>query len=525
MLVYGDHCERTDASERLVEIGERLDAVRAMPSGIERHAQLVAALIEAGRVQQGIADAAGDDAPVGEFVAGLARAIVQSWDSAFGQVGELPTLPLVATQSVDLRLPEGFAFYALYPEAYAEAARKLRLRAAPRVIGIRSIGTTLGAIVAAALDAPRATTVRPFGDPFARQVELPNDLTDDDAHFVIVDEGPGLSGSSFGCVADELQRRGVPLERIAFLPSHAGELGPEASEEHRDRWSKAQRVAAQFKPIFLEERFGPLESFSTGHPFESLKFLGTHEGSRVLLKFAGLGATGERKLAMARALHAARLTVEPLALVHGFLVERWCGEARALRADEKPVEQIGRYIGARARMFPAEDANGASIGDLIEMCRRNIELAFGQPATLARWSEQALSRAMRRVRTDNKLDRGEWLRSPDGRLLKYDALDHHQAHDLIGCQDAAWDIAGAIVEFELDASDRGRLIMSSGCTVDADLLQFYQFAYCAFRLGRAHLAAAAGGSSHRLQHDVDRYRRATIDLFINMTAEGLGGIP
>jgi hypothetical protein len=30
------------------------------------------------------------------------------------------------------------------------------------------------------------------------------------------------------------------------------------------------------------------------------------------------------------------------------------------------------------------------------------------------------------------------------RLLKTDALDYHAGHDPIGCQDIAWDIAGAI---------------------------------------------------------------------------------
>src|SRR5205823_11055584 len=94
--------------------------------------------------------------------------------------------------AVELRTPEGFAYYAVYPEAYIEAARRLRLTAQPFVIGIRSIGTTLGAVVAAALNAPPPITLRPHGEPFARQVtiaaELEQELLGRDAHYVIVDE-------------------------------------------------------------------------------------------------------------------------------------------------------------------------------------------------------------------------------------------------------------------------------------------------------------------------------------------------
>ena len=497
MLVYADHSERADPRERLDRIAAELAGVSAMPSGIERHAKLVGALIDAAQLLQGVADA---DAPADElnvFVHRLAQSVVRSYDSSFADVGELavppePDLP----RWVELRLPEGFAFYAVYPEAYVQAARRLRLNGPPCVIGIRSIGTTLGACVAAALGGAPQITVRPFGDPFARRVELPPELVEDGVHYVIVDEGPGLSGSSFGSVADWLEDHGVPLELIAFIPSHNGDLGAQASAAHRERWDRAQRVAAEFDKRFLTERFGPLKQFSTGHPWERLKYLDTVNGERVLLKFAGLGAIGEAKLHMARALHAAGLTPEPLGLVHGFLVERWCEDARPLAHHEKPIEEIGRYIGARAKLFPADDASGASIDDLLTMSRRNLSIAFGENAARAFdcWNPAQLSPRVRRIRTDNKLDRSEWLRLPGGRLLKADALDHHQSHDLIGCQDVAWDVAGAAVEFDLVDEETSELVAETHQSVDPKLLDFYRLAYCAFRLGAAELAAQAANS-------------------------------
>lgn len=511
MLVYGDHSEIVDPRERLQKIAEQLGAVTGMPAGLERHSELVHCLICAGQLLQGVADA---DAPIEQisaFVDRLAEALVRSSDSGFAGVEDLPAVPAAKLPRwVELRQPEGFAFYAVYPEAYIEAARKLSLAGPPRVIGIRSIGTTLAAVVAAALKAPRPTTVRPFGDPFARRIDLPCDLIEDHAHYVIVDEGPGLSGSSFGSVADWLEDRGVPLERIAFLPSHDGDLGPEASARHRERWIRARRIAAEFDPSFLAETFGALERYSRG---DRLKYLASRGGQRVLLKFAGLGRTGELKLQMARALHAAGLTPEPLGLVHGFLVERWCEDARPLRDDDKPVEEIGRYIGTRARLFPADGASGASIEELLTMCRRNISLALGESAArpLNGWNPGSLEA---RVRTDNKLDREKWLRTADGRLLKADALDHHCGHDLVGCQDLAWDIAGASIEFNLGPDECRRLIRTSerasGRKVDRGLLGFYLIGYSAFRVGQAILATQPAerylaALDHLLQHD----RRAT----------------
>jgi hypothetical protein len=490
LLVYGDHSQSEDPRERLRSIAERLARVPGMRPGIERHGEIVAALIEAGQLQQGVEDAGAPAMALKALSYGLAACVIRSWDSGFANTGDLPVPPhFELRRRVEVRLPEGFAFYNVYPEAYADAARKLRLSAPARVIGIRSIGTTLGAIVAAALGAPPPETVRPFGDPFSRQVELPAEIVAGDVHYVIVDEGPGLSGSSFGGVADWLQTRGVPLERIAFIPSHTGDLGPHASAAHRARWHQAQRVAAQFDPAFLVSMFAPIEPFAIGGPFERCKYIGRADGVRVLLKFAGLGQIGERKLQMARGLYAAGFTPEPLGLVHGFIVERWCEDAQPLASADTPIEEIGRYIGARASLFAAGDTGGATMHELVTMCRRNILLALGEAAasTVDCCDAEELSRRVRRVRTDNKVDRSEWLRLADGRLLKTDALDHHQGHDLIGCQGIEWDIAGAIEEFGLDASQSARLIESSGLSVDRELLQFYRVAYAAFRLGRAEL--------------------------------------
>jgi hypothetical protein len=274
VLVYGDRQELAEPGQLIREINRQMDAVGRMPPGIERHARLVAALVDSGRLLQGVADAAfAEDGldrrtaaadALSAFLLELGSAVCRSWDTEFRETGPVPRFEMLADLpgEVELRVPEGFAYYALYPEAYAEAARRLRLSSPPRVIGIRSIGTSLAAIVAAALGAGGFVTVRPFGDPFAREIEidpaLERELLEGEGHYVIVDEGPGQSGSSFGAVGDWLQERGVPSERIAVLPSHSGQPGSAASEARRHWWAQVQRQVGDFGDRWpaLIERWG-----------------------------------------------------------------------------------------------------------------------------------------------------------------------------------------------------------------------------------------------------------------------------
>lgn len=560
MLVYGDQQERADPRQKARQIARRLEAAAALPPGLERHAALVASLVEAGQLLQGIGDLAfeqqGRDGstPLTDRLAGflleLGTAVCRSWTSGFADCRQLPTLGGETgwPDQVSIKLAEGFAFYAVYPEAYAEAARKLELRAPPRVIGIRSIGTSLAAVVAAALGAPAPVTVRPFGDPSARKIAidpaLEAELLSGEAHNIVVDEGPGQSGSSFAAVGSWLKERGVPDARVALITSHGGAPGPAASDEVRRWWQGVQRATGDFEddwpamvtrwaPTLVGPLDGPAEDLSAGKwrrqrreceedwpaavpAFERRKFIVRASGKPFLVKFAGLGAVGERKLAIAQALAAEKLVPEPVGLMHGFLVERWLADGAPLARDDKPVRQIGHYLGTRARLLPAARDSGASADELLRMIRRNASLEFGDGAAqvLDSWALDTaeMERRMVRVRTDSKLDRHEWVRTRAGALLKTDALDHHQGHDLVGCQDLAWDVAGAEVEFGLDDEEAGRLRgaaeQSAGRALDGRLIGFCRLAYLAFRMGQARLAETMisdAGEHGRIRRLGNRY--------------------
>jgi hypothetical protein len=340
-----------------------------------------------------------------------------------------------------------------------------------------------------------------------------------EARFAVVDEGPGLSGSSFAAAIRLLEECGAPPDRIHAFPSHDGDLGAEAGPERRERWSRAARHVISTDALLLESgrlqawaealvgpATGPLKDISGGawrtrsHPDEAAwppvnaaqerrKFLVRTADSAWLLKFAGLGRIGERKLQRARALHAAGFSPEPAGLVHGFLVERWCGDARPL-SGSPGGDHLAAYLGFRDRSFPAE--GGASLPALFEMALANTAEALGDAAAEALEPfrpSAALAATVRPMEIDGRLHRWEWLVTPGGTLLKADALDHHAAHDLVGPQDIAWDVAGAEAEFDLDPDETERL--RTALAVEPEMLAVYRPAYLAFQLGWWSMAADA----------------------------------
>src|SRR3569832_1221944 len=151
-------------------------------------------------------------------------------------------------EDVRLRItvPEGYAYHGLYPEQYVGAAHAWARTHTPEpsgyamVVGLRTIGTSLAAMVAAVLRAcgyaSVTTTLRPTGHPYARSTSINARLVRRASAALIVDEGPGRSGSSMAATAQALVEAGLARGRIAFLPSHQGEPGPAAAERIREWW-------------------------------------------------------------------------------------------------------------------------------------------------------------------------------------------------------------------------------------------------------------------------------------------------
>ncbi|MDB5543005.1 MAG: cell division protein FtsK [Hyphomicrobiales bacterium] len=550
MLVYGDPWRKIDLALW------RDRAAAPLPHGpwIAQHAELTARLIETGQVLQALEDAAFERSgcvdndntellPLKQHLLALSRAVIRSFDrQAASPPPPPPRMDLPA--ELTAREPEGYAFYALYPEAYAIAARQLGPAPGALVIGLRSIGASLAPMVAAQLGASHFHTLRPKGPVFEREIDAPGLAAAlaqaPPRDVVIVDEGPGLSGSSFASVARFIGSV-APQSRISFLPGHAGGPGAEASAETKALFAAVPQCSFEFQETLRERLPGwaaditgralaPLEDLSGGAwrarayaseaqwpavdtMQERLKFLLHAERGDYLLKFVGLGEIGMRKAKIAIALGEARLAPEAFGLRHGFLIERWRGDARPLhmRRDRAMiVPALARYLAFRQKHFACPGAYGADPDSLRRMVARNTGLALGDEASDAASAGVAMlaehTHALRKVATDNRMLVHEFLLAPDGCLMKTDGADHHAGHDLIGAQDIAYDIAAASIEFALTSEETYKLCSfvenGSEHTVDQSLLAPFRIVWLAFELGRIKLAengCAAGSDAQRLR--------------------------
>jgi hypothetical protein len=564
--------------------------------GRARHSALVAALVDAGMLAQGIADAAfdlrGEDAPDRAsdlamlLCRALARRVITSWDGlgADGREGaggdggaDAGASEIVAAvralraeplrDELVLKVPEGYSHYAVYPECYLAAARSLT-PGAWTVVGIRSIGTSLAAIVGAALGAQDALTVRPVGHPYDRKLALAHGLrarlaSGGARSYAVVDEGPGRSGSSFLAVADELERAGVPRSSIHLLPSHGGDPGSACGGAGAlQRWSGLRRHVRTFDDVALaggappggalsrwfgdalpEAGAASVRDLSAGEwraracadrgawpptfaQQERRKLsLSTSEGEW-LAEFAGVGRFGEVRFERARRLAQAGFGPPVAALRHGFIIRPWIA-ARPLtpgdltrgpmRADL--VDAVARYLAFRATAMPARAGDGAPPEKLAEMIVANAVECFGTEASPAAGRVAALSSDVSPdlcpVAVDGKLEVWEWLLTAEGRLVKVDGFHHADAHDLAGAQDIAWDVAAARVELGLDPDETMRIVRrveaASRARLSRRSLAFHEAAYAALRVARWSFALECEPDADeraRVEVALERYRNA-----------------
>jgi hypothetical protein len=552
---FGERDREVETRSALAAVAAAVRELPGAPPGPVRHGALASALVRAAALAQGIADAErapeGDDLGPGsreslDALTALARALWASWRTG-GRSDPPSPAPLEALamgrvpERVRLRRAEGHAYYAVYPEAHAAAAEPL-VGSGATVLGIRSIGTGLAAMVAAGAElAPPLATLRPAGHPFRRTVSLAPRLAAVLASrrgrpIAVADEGPGRSGSSFAAVLAALEELGFPTGRVHLFPSHAGGPGPEAGPEILARWEAAPRHHVAFEALLLgdhplalrhlaEDVIGPpagapidlgagawrRHAVPVGAPWppsqgwrERRKYLLTAGGRTWLARFAGLGEEGTSALLRARLLAGAGLTVTPAALRHGFIFAPWLGEAVPLHAARLPrssvLAAVRHHLAFVASELPARAEDGAAPAALLEMARENATEALGAEARAGLAGIETMlpevERTARPVAVDGKVDAWEWLALPGGRILKADALDHHADHALPGCQDALWDVAGVELAFDLEPAEGVGLahaVRAASPGAPPRVLPFYRACRSAFELARWSLSAGDPG--------------------------------
>ena len=500
------------------------------PSGKRRAA--MEALVCAGELEAALAD-------VGDA---LASAVAQATDAlaaaAIGQSADLPSCAEAlaharAPRSVAIRPPEGFAYYALPPQAYAAASEIVEATEA-LVIGVRSIGTTLSAITAAALRARGVTaervTVRPDRSPTDRRLTLDPDTAEAIAHardagatFLIVDEGPGLSGSSFLATGEAVVAAGVPRDRVVFIGSRPVDPDRLCAPSGPQRWRSFKHVVA------ATGAFAPVRSGAFGRPLdisagawrplhyrrdehwpavaEAMERRKLVAGGR-LFKFEGLGSAGRAARHRASALAAEGIALDPSDEGDGWTSYLWCGRPmQPSDLDRSLIEHIAHYCARRPALCPLASAEH----ELEPVVAKNLRVVLGERNEVDSISSRLLLPLERIATTDSRLAPHEWLRMEDGSVRKTDAIDHGDDHFFPGPTDIAWDLAGAIVEWEMDRDAREHLLAcyrrvsgdDAAKRVDAWILAYASIrgAFTAFAI---HGSSAA--EAQRLTRDLHRYR-------------------
>ncbi|HWV56634.1 MAG TPA: hypothetical protein VNZ57_04110 [Longimicrobiales bacterium] len=458
------------------------------------------ALVEAGELEQAILDARWPNRDDWDDLATTMRALCTAvarnlLDSAPGARAcrreSLRLLDVVQRHEIPRTLrsrrPEGYAHYGLDPVSYARAAASYvsevgaTTAARALVVGVRSIGTSLSAVVAAVCGAERSATVRPRGPIGSRRVAAARGLrefvracTGECTDVLVVDEGPGATGETFECVNAWLRGLGVPADRIVFLGSRGGDM-PLAPERRR-AWYAGVRsyrdTGHDRRPEIVASRFGLADPVEIGGGrwrrlvpgaailpactgFERSKYLTTDtRGHRWQIRYAGLGPSRDESRVRAELLASRGLIAPPAAYDSGFAVLPWLNGTplhRGERLGTSEMDAITRYLVGRHGTFATGRAVDVEevVGAFLENCAAVPGIPVGAMHAVIGALESLPAREA--VVADARMQPHEWIRTRT-RVAKVDALEHGDGYRGPGPVDAAWDIAGAAVEFGVPAT-------------------------------------------------------------------------
>lgn len=479
------------------------------------------ALLLAGEIECGVADAAPELASGWQQVTDSLADVLVSAAASFDS-GRVRTLiqSLSAPEILTISPPEGFAYYALHPLAYGDVLNNFgSLADDVAVVGIRSIGTTLSAVTSAAarkrgLRSSRIT-VRPHGHPYNREtqfsseqlawIEQKKQKRRAGTVFLVVDEGPGLSGSSLISGAEALVAAGVPAGDITLICGHQPNFDSLRAEHAARRAQHFRWIAVNPEPyrpaaaprfigggewrslLFAAEANWP----ASWTRFERLKYLTSSDGNASLLKFAGFGHHGKHVVSRESVVAEMGFGPAPRLEVGGFAGYPWLS-GRPMQAEdisETVLTRLAEYCAFRVCAFPTEVQGMAP---LQQMAEHNLsEFKLDLPVSL---------RLEQPMIADGRMQPHEWLLTSDGRMLKTDSGSHGDDHFFPGPTDIAWDLAGTIVEWRMSSAAQ-EFFLSAYQRASGDnprwRLSDYITAYTAFRAGYCTMAADASCGSER----------------------------
>lgn len=489
----------------ILQVGELISQLREEILRLRYGAAAAAdVLVRAGELETGLADAGRHDEShamslcdlVGAHACGLELDV----DLALSRLAEIQ-----ADGEIECSHPEGFSYYGLNPTDFVAVARMLAPALAPQaaVIGIRSVGSALSSIVMATLRAggtkAERITVRPEGEPYHRvarfglgqQLWIRKNL-EAGARFVVVDEGPGFSGSTLLSVAEALRNAGVPRSSIWIICSRP----VDRSHGYLDEYQWAAVGYGRSIPPECDRNLGGglwrelMYDNASQWPacwseLERIKHLSTNGLS--LIKFEGFGRFGAHSRSQVQALSEAGFSPELLGFDKGFARYRWMNAQPLHRQDLtcQVLARMAQYCAFRAATFPAQRA---SAEPLLNMMRRNLEIEFGAESGVHDLPVEVP------VYADCRMMPHEWLLTRHGAVLKSDSVGHAEGHQLPGPVDIAWDLAGVIVEWQLPEADADCFVecyrRASGDDARSRI-SGYLIAYLTYRMAHCRMGAAA----------------------------------
>jgi hypothetical protein len=510
---------------------------------------LLDSLIEAGALEAALADANScDTARASTLTDELALAVCVGGvlqDKAIALVEQLRPPGLISFSP-----PEGFSYYALHPLDFAHLISRIPSEPpACALIGIRSIGTTLSAMCAAALrqagrSAVSRITVRPTGHPYSRRTEFSQpemtwirEQLRAAAQFLIVDEGPGRSGSTFLSVAEALIGAGVPNERITILGSRQADPQSLCATDAAARWqafrflSTTPSVNTRFEPctyvggghwrdfMFCDVAMWP-ESWTQ---MERLKFICPDRKN--LFKFEGMGPVGAEVRGRAFVLGDAGFSPATEDIGDGFLqYELVKGQVMRAKDLSAPLlKHMARYCAFRLSHFAVQSASASELKQMLEF---NVQQEFGVELQIP----QDAFASQVPVLCDGRMQPYEWVRAQDGNFYKADAISHGDDHFFPGPCGIAWDLAGISIEWQLETAAREYLVTEFEQQAQAEVgskLPIAMLAYAVFRLGFCKMGVSAVRGSPeelRLDHAYQHYRAIAEGLLQQLHSTGSGSM-
>lgn len=431
-----------------------------------------------------------------------------------------------------VKAAEGYAFWALYPEQYVNASRRLLSRLSTRqvvVLGLRNIGGNLASVMEACLALAGvdvySRTLRPRGHPFSRRIEMGRELareltTTRHRLHLVVDEGPGMSGSSFASAAAALESLGIAPSSVWFVPSHDADSNQFVNAEAVQAWNRHVRVTGETIPLtrflpchgnYVDISAGRWRSTLLQSKIARVPIQPQHERAKCLEldskgrptrihRFCGLGSHGKVILERARHTQDAGYGPKVQGLRDGLLQLEFVNgvSMQARPSSRRLIHVMADYVTFRRQELRSTFEADPRI--LLEMAELNVRESLGDEP-LRRVSTlfaRASSTPLLTIYTDSRMFPHEWLRT-ESSYVKLDGFDHGDDHFYPGPCDPAWDLAGAIVEFglsaELTAMLLARYSRRSGDIAVAQRMSFFLVAYLAFRVGYCAFAQRALGDS------------------------------